>query len=291
MATLGWRGAARPAEPRQPIFPLPGGRALPPAPILVRYRDVESGSIALAALGGNRVTRRLTRSRSDDDDPVSMGLRLKQLEEELREVQSSICRGLNQLLDLKDLNTGTHSTRIGETAVRVAVALGMDEDEQRNVEIACTLHDIGKIGVPDRILRKSGRLAEEEWVEMRRHPEYGWAILRLFPGLEEVSLFVLHHHERWDGSGYPGGLEAEQIPQGARVVAIVDAWDAMVSSRAYKPGLERAEALRRLRQDAGTHFDPDIAEAFCRMIEEETRASGSLPSLAGPASGPTSSQP
>lgn len=220
------------------------------------------------------------RPRADDDDPVSMTLRLKQLEEELREVQSSICRGLNQLLDLKDLNTGTHSTRIGETAVRVSVALGMDEDDQRDVEIACTLHDIGKIGVPDRILRKSGRLDDDEWAEMRRHPEYGWAILRLFPGLEEVSLYVLHHHERWDGGGYPGGLAGEQIPLGSRVVAIVDAWDAMVSPRAYKPGVDEAEALRRLRQDAGSHFDPNITEAFCEMIEAE--AGASLPSLASP---------
>jgi len=222
------------------------------------------------------------RRRGDDDDPVSMGLRLKQLEEELREVQSSICRGLNQLLDLKDLNTGTHSSRIGETAVRVAVALGMDEDDQRDVEIACTLHDIGKIGVPDRILRKSGKLAEEEWVEMRRHPEYGWAILRLFPGLEEVSLYVLHHHERWDGSGYPGSLAGEQIPLGARVVAVVDAWDAMISPRAYKAGVERDEALRRLRREAGSHFDPEIVEAFCQMVEAESRAGESLPSLAAP---------
>lgn len=220
------------------------------------------------------------RARADDDDPLSMALRLKQLEEELREVQSSICRGLNQLLDLKNLHTGSHSSRIRETAVRVSVALGMDEDDQRDVEIASSLHDIGKIGVPERILRKTGRLDEDEWVEMRRHPEYGWAILRLFPGLEEVSLYVLHHHERWDGGGYPGGLAGEQIPLGARVVAVVDAWDALVSPRAYKPGVDRAEALRRLRQAAGSHFDPEIAEAFCAMIGAE--AGASLPSLAGP---------
>jgi HD-GYP domain-containing protein (c-di-GMP phosphodiesterase class II) len=227
------------------------------------------------------VAKRLS-ERGDDDDPVSMGLRLKQLEEELREVQTSICRGLNQLLDLKDLSTGTHGSRIGETAVRVSVALGMDEDEQRDVEIACTLHDIGKIGVPDRILRKSGRLAEDEWAEMRRHPEYGWAILRLFPGLEEVSLYVLHHHERWDGGGYPGSLAGAQIPLGARVVAIVDAWDAMISTRPYRAGIDQAEALRRLRREAGSHFDPEIAETFCRMIEAESRAGEKLPSLADP---------
>lgn len=186
------------------------------------------------------------------------------------------------MLDLKDLNTGTHSTRIGETAVRVSVALGMDEGDQRDVEIACTLHDIGKVGVADRILRKSGRLGEEEWAEMRRHPEYGWAIQRLFRGLEEVSLYVLHHHERWDGGAYPGGLAGEQIPLGARVVAIVDAWDAMVSPRAYKAGILPGEALRRLRQDAGTHFDPQIAEAFCRMVEAESRSGERVPSLAGP---------
>jgi len=195
-------------------------------------------------------------------------LRLKELEEQLRSTQSAIVCALSQLLDLRDLSTGTHSTRLGEWAVRLAVDFGLDEEYQRSIEVACLVHDVGKIGVPDAVLQKSGPLTPVERAAMDRHPEYGWAILRLLPGLELASLFALHHHERWDGLGYPGRLEGEGIPFGARVVTLVDSFDAMVSDRCYRQGLGFDEAARRLRAGAGTQFDPRLVGPFVELARE-----------------------
>lgn len=199
----------------------------------------------------------------------SFALRVKELEEQVRRIQGSIVCGLNQLLDLRDLSTGTHSTRLAEWAVRLAVDFGLDEDYQRNIEVACLLHDIGKIGVPDAILHKEGPLTPEERQWMNRHPEYGWAILRLLPGFELASLFALHHHERFDGAGYPGGLRGDGIPLGARIVTIVDAFDAMVSDRCYRKGLGLEEAVRRLLMDSGTQFDPEIVKPFVELAQAD----------------------
>jgi HD-GYP domain-containing protein (c-di-GMP phosphodiesterase class II) len=189
-------------------------------------------------------------------------LRVKQLEEKLRDISNTVVCALSQLVDLRHLDTGCHSTRLAEWGVRVAVELGLDDDVQRNVEVACLLHDLGKIGIGDDILAKRGALDAAEREVMNRHPEYGWAILRLFPDLRLASLFALHHHEKYDGSGYPGGLRGDEIPMGARIVAVVDAFDAMVSQRRYKPAVDIEEALRRLVKDSGTHFDPEVVRHF-----------------------------
>jgi HD-GYP domain-containing protein (c-di-GMP phosphodiesterase class II) len=201
-------------------------------------------------------------SRADELPPA---VRIKQLEERIRHIEGAVVCGLNQLLDLRDLSTGCHSTRLAEWAVRIAVELGLDERQQHNVEVACILHDIGKIGIPDAVLRKERELTPDEQLQMKRHPEYGWAILRLFPGLSLASLFALHHHDSFDGSGYPGGLKGEEIPLGARIVAVVDAFDATVSDRWYRKGLPLGETIARLRAGSGTQFDPGIVERFVAL--------------------------
>jgi HD-GYP domain-containing protein (c-di-GMP phosphodiesterase class II) len=117
------------------------------------------------------------------------------LEEQLAQMRNAVVCGLCQLLDLKDLNTGVHSTRLAEWSVRIADQLGMDEEFQRDVEVAALLHYIGKVGIPDSVLRKAGHLTEDEFRRMQKHPEFGWSVLRLLPGFERVSLFVLHHGE------------------------------------------------------------------------------------------------
>ena len=172
---------------------------------------------------------------------------------------------LNMLLDLKDMRTGLHATRLAEWAVRVGENLGIDDVELRDIEAASLLHDIGKIGLPDSILLKPGRLTPEEYAITKKHPEYGWAILRSVPGFERASLLVLHHHERYDGKGYPAGLVGEEIPLGSRIVAIVDAFDAMLSSRAYRDALPVEEAVGRLVADTGKQFDPKIAPLFIEL--------------------------
>lgn len=199
-------------------------------------------------------------------------LRLKELEEQVAALQTGVICALNQLLDLKDLNTGVHSTRLAEWAVRVAQELGIEEACLRDIEMAALLHDIGKIGVPDAILRKPARLTEEEYALMKKHPEYGWAVLRLLPGLGQASLHVLHHHESYDGKGYPAGLKAEEIPIGARIVSVIDAFDAMVSSRPYRQGLPQEEAIRRLILSSDTQFDHAVVQCFLHIAQAEMPA-------------------
>jgi HD-GYP domain-containing protein (c-di-GMP phosphodiesterase class II) len=196
-------------------------------------------------------------------------LRVKELEEQVLSMRTAVICGFNQLLDLKDLNTGVHSTRLAEWAVRVAEGLGIDETVLRDVEAAAILHDIGKIGVPDEILKKPGKLTAEERAVINKHPEYGWAIQRLIPGLEHTSLFTLHHHENYDGTGYPGRLKGCDTPIGSRIVSVIDAFDAMVSNRPYRKGVPVEEAIRRLITDSGTQFDPDVVRCFIKIAEPE----------------------
>ncbi|HLW86560.1 MAG TPA: HD-GYP domain-containing protein [Candidatus Sulfotelmatobacter sp.] len=196
-------------------------------------------------------------------------LRVKELEEQQRALLKSVICGFNQLLDLRDLGTGVHSTRLAEWAVRVARKLGIAETELYQLEVAALLHDIGKIGIPDSILKKEGKLTDDERALMNKHPEYSWSILRLFPGLDKASLYALHHHESYDGRGYPGGLKGDEIPIGSRIVAVIDAYDAMVSNRCYRKGFPHEEAVRRLVMDSGAQFDPVVVQAFVEIAGHE----------------------
>jgi len=225
-----------------------------PSPLLGALSRADSASLRSARSGASNGDR----------------LEVKRLEQQLTEFENSAVCALSMLLDLKDLKTGLHATRLAEWAVRVGEQLDLSRRELHDIENASLLHDIGKIGVPEKILQKPGRLSSEEYEVVKKHPEFGWAILRKIPSLENTSLLVLHHHERMDGKGYPGGLESGQIPLGARIVAVVDAFDAMLSSRSYRDGLGIAEALRRLRESSGSQFDSRIVRLFIDMAEAES---------------------
>lgn len=212
---------------------------------------------------------------------VPIPLQVKAAQEQVSALQTAMVCSLNQLLDLKDLNTGVHSTRLAEWALHVASEIGLEESSFHDIEIAALLHDIGKIGIPDAILNKPQRLTGEEYELMKKHPEYGWIVLRQMPGFERVSLLILHHHESFDGNGYPGGLEGEDIPIGSRIVSVIDAFDAMVSSRPYRTGLPFEEAARRLMQASGTQFDPTVVERFLPVARAEM--SGVLAAVGAPA--------
>ena len=196
-------------------------------------------------------------------------LRIKQLEEASSALRNSVICAFNQLLDLKDLNTGVHSTRLAEWGMRVGQELGLEESELQNLEVAALLHDIGKVGIPDAILKKPGRLDPVEYALMKKHPEYGWAVLRMLPGFERAALDILHHHESFDGKGYPAGLKNTEIPVVSRIVCVIDAFDAMVSSRPYRKGLPFEEAVRRLNEASGTQFDPIVVQSFLSFAEAE----------------------
>ena len=199
----------------------------------------------------------------------SLVLRIKELEEQHLAFRNSLVCAFNQLLDLKDISTGVHSTRLAEWALRVARKQNIPEECLYQVEVAALLHDVGKIGVPDAILKKTSALTPEERAIINRHPEYSWAILRLFPGLEEASLYALHHHESVDGSGYPADLRGSDIPLASRIISVIDAYDAMVSNRCYRKGLPHAEAIRRLLASSGTQFDPEVVQTFIPIAEQE----------------------
>jgi HD-GYP domain-containing protein (c-di-GMP phosphodiesterase class II) len=196
-------------------------------------------------------------------------LHVKLIEEQLTALRSSLICAFNQLLDLKDLNTGVHSTRLAEWALHVAGELDLDRECLGDIEVAALLHDIGKIGVSDAILNKPAKLSAEEYEVMKKHPEYGWAVLRQVPGMERASLMILHHHENYDGTGYPGGLNGEEIPIGSRIVSVIDAFDAMVSTRPYRRGMPFEEAERRLLAASNTQFDARVVNSFLPLARAE----------------------
>ena len=174
---------------------------------------------------------------------------------------------LANALEAKDSYTGGHARQVAEMAVTVAKEVGITGPELRDIELAGIFHDIGKIGVRTEVIRKPGPLTEEEWEDIRRHPEIGDQILEPVEFLQPVRPIIRACHERWDGDGYPDGIAKEAIPLGARIIFVCDAWHAMTSDRAYRKALPEAEAVRRLKDAAGTQFDPSVVEAFLRAHE------------------------
>jgi len=170
-----------------------------------------------------------------------------------------IIRAMTSAIDAKDRYTRGHSERVATLARQLALAAGVSGQEAHRIYIAGVLHDVGKIGVPERVLLKPGRLTDDEMDEIRRHPGIGHEILKSLPGLEDILPAVLHHHERWDGEGYPAKLAGGDIPLAARIMAIADTFDAMSSNRAYRPAREREQVLEVIRHCAGSQFDPELA--------------------------------
>jgi putative nucleotidyltransferase with HDIG domain len=182
---------------------------------------------------------------------------------------AAAAEALTTALDAKDGYTARHSRVVAELADAVAVRLGLSESERRDLGYGAILHDIGKISVPDAILHKPGRLTAEEFDVLRRHPVVGEEILSSFPFPDGVREIVRHDHERWDGAGYPDGLAGEDIPIGARIVLVVDAYHTMISDRPYRRSMSLWRARAELRACAGSQFDPDVVEALMGLLDED----------------------
>lgn len=159
-----------------------------------------------------------------------------------------------------------HSKRVSAICEDIAVMMGFDEDDVNQIRLAGLMHDIGKIGIDEKILNKPQKLSNDEWNEMRRHSEIGYRILSSVNEFSEIAGFVLEHHEQWDGSGYPRNLKGEEISIQARIIAIADAYDAMTSVRPYRIALSRVEALTEINRQLGKQFDPEITEVFIKKI-------------------------
>jgi putative nucleotidyltransferase with HDIG domain len=194
---------------------------------------------------------------------------VERLYRELKVTYETTLEALMEALDTRDTETQGHSRRVASFTVAVARRLGVEEPELTQMRWGALLHDVGKIGVPDAILRKPGKLTAEEWVEMRKHPELGRRILSSVRFLEGAIPIVYCHQERFDGTGYPRGLAGEQIPLGARIFAVVDTLDAMTMNRPYRKALPYEQARREVIKFSGVQFDPKVVEAFLRVPETE----------------------
>jgi len=181
----------------------------------------------------------------------------------------STLQALTAALETRDSETHGHSERVVTYSLRLGREYGLNSEEMKSLEFGALLHDIGKIGVPDSILRKPGKLTEEEWVRMREHPQHGQQILRGIEFLEGAARVVAQHHEKWDGTGYPLGLRSDDIDICARIFAVADAFDAITSDRVYRRGKPYEAAAKELDDWAGRQFDPKVVDAFHRVPKED----------------------
>ena len=220
--------------------------------------------------------------------------RVRSLEEEisqrtdaLRETQFEIIYRLGRAAEFRDDDTGIHITRMSRFAARVALEIGLDTERTELLLHAAPMHDIGKIGIPDGILLKPGKLTDEEFATMQTHTEIGAELLAgsSSPVVQLAQQVALSHHEKWDGSGYPEGLEGENIPLEARICCVVDVFDALISERPYKQPWSVDDALAEIKRCRGTLFDPDLADVFVgleedvRGILDRTSVTSSLPAI------------
>ncbi len=194
---------------------------------------------------------------------------LSRAETRMGELRMYTLSALVRSLDAREHETQAHSSRVQAYTMRLARQFPIEESELEDLGLGALLHDVGKIGVPDAILGKAGKLTDKEWTMMRRHPEIGAEILGGMDFLEGAIPVVLHHHEQFDGSGYPSGLKGLAIPLAARLFSVIDAYDALTSDRPYRRGVSPATARRRISELAGTQFDSQVVEKFLEIPEDE----------------------
>lgn len=190
---------------------------------------------------------------------------IKTLKQNLLQAYEATLQGWSRALDLRDKDTKGHSERVTEMALQLARAMGVEEEELIHIRRGALLHDIGKLGIPDGILLKKGSLTKEEWSVMRQHPVYAYEWLTSIEYLRPALDIPYCHHEQWDGRGYPQGLKGEEIPLSARIFAIVDIWDALLSDRPYRPRWSKQQVRDYLRSLAGSHLDPNVVDVFLEL--------------------------
>lgn len=200
---------------------------------------------------------------------ITLFRELEEVNVDLINAYDATIAGWAHALELRDQETEGHSQRVVEMSVRLAQEFGFDEEALAHIRRGVYLHDIGKMGIPDHILRKPGPLTEEEWDVMRRHPGFAYDMLKDIAYLKPALVIPHYHHERWNGTGYPEGLAGEDIPLIARIFAVVDIWDALISDRPYRDAWTREEALAYIRDQAGKELDPQVVEAFLRLFGRE----------------------
>ncbi len=223
--------------------------ALSPTPEWLAFLEALAGQAAIAI------------------DNSSLFDNLQRVNTDLVMAYDTTLEGWSKALDLRDKETEGHTLRVTDLTLRLARTMGVRDDDLVHIRRGALLHDIGKMGIPDQILLKPGPLTDEEWNVMRKHPVYAYELLASIAYLRQALDIPYCHHEKWDGAGYPRGLREKQIPLAARIFAVVDVYDALISDRPYRPAWPKEKALAYIREQAGKHFDPEVAAAFLRMDE------------------------
>jgi putative nucleotidyltransferase with HDIG domain len=199
-----------------------------------------------------------------------VGSLYEEKESQLRDIQQAykgILEIMSKFIDSVDRYTENHSRRVADFSIEMARTMGLSEDAVENIRVGAYLHDIGKVDISTEVLRKAAGLTEEEMIEMRRHVDVGERMVRSMGGiLKHVIPMVAYHHERWDGTGYKG-LKGEDIPIGARIIAVADTYDAIVTDRAYRKGRRPAQAMKVIRDASGSQFDPEVVDVFLRLYD------------------------
>jgi HD-GYP domain-containing protein (c-di-GMP phosphodiesterase class II) len=218
----------------------------------------------------DQTTRSVAMLKRKNDQLLKANRDILAMTERLRETYDATLEALAAALDARDSETGGHSSRVTVYTMDMAKDLGVTEnsDNWLDIERASLLHDVGKIGVSDAILNKPGPLTAEEWQQMRKHPAIGYEMLKDVKFLSTAAEIVYAHHERYDGKGYPAGLKGEDVPLGARIFAVADAFDAMTSNRPYRRALSVDKAREEITNNSGTQFDPNVVEAFLRCLPD-----------------------
>lgn len=224
----------------------------------IRYVDDQSIPLFKDDQGGFDYIREVMINRSQ----------VMNLRKEANKVFYNIVKVLISVLDKKDHYTSHHSEDVSAISVKLARFMGLDEDEVNNISLAALLHDIGKVHIPDSIINKSGRLNELEYALIKRHPAESFRLIEKLDGFDEIKDICLRHHEKWDGTGYPDGFKGDEMPVGAHIVSLADAYDAMTSDRSYRKGLSHKEALAEIQRNLGSQFSPWCGEKFLRMARQ-----------------------
>ncbi|PYS40756.1 MAG: phosphohydrolase [Acidobacteria bacterium] len=209
----------------------------------------------------------LTATTQRVEDGQALRYRFMEMEDRYRKQALAMACALISLVDLRDAYTGGHSSRVASYARATALRLGLPDGQLDKVVMGALLHDIGKIGVPDHVLLKRGRLTDEEFAHIKKHPELGWMALKNIEDFKPISLIVLHHHERMDGVGYPGGLKGNAIPLGSRIIAVADSYDALTTDRPYRTARTKQQAIDELLRCVDVQFDSRVLAAFLDALD------------------------
>jgi len=231
--------------------------------------DVYAGSLVIGKYEDMPFTEFERDASTALADQTGVAMKSVRYVEERESLFLGILLALSKAIDTKSRWTSGHSERVADYSRRIAAKLELDFDFIDNLSISANLHDIGKIGVPESILDKEGELNDEEFEVVKRHPQDGGEIIEVIPGYEKLINGIIFHHEHWDGSGYPLGLEGDQIPLMGRIIAVADVYDSLVSDRPYRSGMDTERAVEILRFEKGRKLDPEIVDLMIEVITHE----------------------